>query len=269
MEIDAVRADKLSQLAEARAALAASGKSPRQLGNESRLKVLGWVYCWGYTSSAHIQELLNKTSGGYAQKLLKQGWLASTKTESGTPAVIYTLTESGLQEAERHTSNLLRYPELDPYRINQKLIRHNLLAQEITIQAIRSERISGFETERMFLVDGDKPGAKHPDVVWITKGGLRIGIEVELSAKWARDLDDFVLSIAKALQATTEKPSKYSRFAIVSDSPAIIQRYKQAMAPGARLNIWKKNERSHWTADKAIDVPDWLATKVDFQLLGN
>lgn len=35
--------------------------------------------------------------------------------------------------------------------------------------------------------DGGKLGVKRPDVLWITRGGLRYGIEVELSAKWAMD----------------------------------------------------------------------------------
>src|ERR1019366_8637112 len=40
-----------AQLAAARAALAASGKNPRQLGEESRLRVIGWIYHWGCTSA--------------------------------------------------------------------------------------------------------------------------------------------------------------------------------------------------------------------------
>lgn len=256
-----------SQLEAARAKLAASGKNPLQIGRDSRLKVLNWIYHWGYTSSANIQRLLDKTSGGVAQNLTKKGWLVAIKTKSGIPEVTYTLAENGLAEAERYAPELYRYPEIDPYRINQDLIRHYLLAQKITIDAIKSGRIFDYETERMFAVEGDKPGVKRPDIIWITKTSLRIGVEIELSAKWARDLDEFVHGIKKALQATAEKPAQYSRFIIISDSRAIIERYKKAMSPGATLNIWKKNERKCWAVDRTIVVPDWLITKVDFQLL--
>src|SRR5450759_4899907 len=58
-----------AQLAAARAALAASGKSPRRLGEESRLKVIEWIYRWGYTSATIVQLLIGRTSAGYAQKL--------------------------------------------------------------------------------------------------------------------------------------------------------------------------------------------------------
>jgi len=173
----------------------------------------------------------------------------------------------GLQEAERFAPELYRYPESDPYKVNQKLLRHNLLAQKITVEAIRTGLVSSFETERMFAQDGDKSGVKRPDVVLVTTNNLRIGIEVELSAKWSRDLDDFVLGILRALDTSTHK-SHYSRFTVASDSPAIIDRYKKAMVPGARLNIWVKNQRNHWVVDKTISVPDWLIQKVDFKLIG-
>lgn len=259
--------NKSQQLAAARAALAESGKSSRQIGRESKLKIADWIYRWGYSSSSLVQDLLGKTSGGYAQKLVKQGWLKATKTESGAPAVFYTLSELGLQEAERHASGLYPYTESDPYRINQQLLRHNLLTQKFTVNALTSGAIGGFETERMFIREGDKSGIKHPDVVWITTSGLRIGIEMELSAKWHRDLDQFVYAIAKALQSTEEKPAQFSRFIIVSDSPAIIDRYKKSMQPGATLNIWQKDERKHWIVKKAITVPTWLIEKIDFQLI--
>ncbi len=256
------------QLADARAALAANGKSPRQLGLESRLGVLEWIYRWGYTSSAVIQTLLGKTSGGYAKKLVKQGWLSATKTESGTPAVIYTLTVTGLQEVERRASTLYQYSEIEPGRINQQLVRHNLLAQQSTANLLASSSITSYETERMFLQQGDKPGVKRPDVVWVTPSGLRMGVEIELSAKWGRDLDQFVLAIANALLATKDTPAPYGRFVVISDSPAIIKRYSEAMKSGAKLNVWSKNERKHWVVTRTMIVQNWLLTKVDFQLIG-
>ncbi len=258
-----VSEERRSQLKAARAALAESGASPRKISLESRMTIISWIYLWGYTSSSIIQERLGKSSGGYGNKLAAQGWLTATKTESGIPRFFYTLAEMGLQEAERFAPELYRYPESDPYRVNQKLLRHNLLAQKITVDAIRTGLVSSFETERMFAQDGDKSGVKRPDVVLVTTNNLRIGIEVELSAKWSRDLDEFVLGIVRALETTT-----YSRFTVASDSPAIINRYKKAMAPGARLDIWVKNPRNHWVVDKAISVPDWLILKVDFQLIG-
>lgn len=255
------------QLAAARAVLAATGKSPRLIGIESRQAVLDWIYRWGYTSSTVVQLLLGRTSAGYAQKLARQGWLTSTKTKSGTPISYFTLTELGLHEAERFACALHRYPELDTYKVNQQQIRHYLLAQNITLNGLRAKTVSNYETERMFDQSGDKSRVKRPDIIWQTNTDLHIAVEIELSPKWDRDLDEFVLGITRALNSQENQPSTYNRFAIITDSEAIIERYRAAMLPGASLAIWKKNQRNHWVKDKTVSVPDWLINKIDFQLI--
>lgn len=255
------------QLAKARASLAATGRSPRQIGLESRQTVLDWIYRWGYTSSTVVQSLLGRTSAGYAQKLARQGLLTSTKTKSGTPASYFTLTELGLHEAERFACALHRYPELDNYKVNQQQIRHYLIAQNITLNGLRAKTISNYETERMFDQSGDKSRVKRPDIIWQTNTDLRVAVEVELSPKWDRDLDEFVLGVTRALNSQGNQPSTYNRFAIITDSEAIIERYRAAMQPGASLAIWEKNQRNHWVKDKTVSVPDWLITKIDFQLI--
>ncbi len=255
------------QLAAARAVLSATGKSPRQIGEESRLAVIQWVYHWGYSSATSIQELLERTAAGYAQKLARQGWLQAVNTESGTPKCYFTLSELGLQEAERHAERLLRYPEIDPYRVNQKLIRHDLIAQYATINALNAGLAVDYLTDRMFNQSGNKAGEKIPDVVWVTVSGLHIGVEVELSAKWDRDLDQFVIGVIRALMPQNDKPAKYDRFAIITDSPAIKKRYSDAFQPDADLSIWKKDDRQHWVIDKTIKIPAWVISKVDFRLL--
>lgn len=259
--------NKARQLAAARLALAASGKSPRQIGEESRLQVIHWLYRWGYSSAACIQAMLGRTAGGYAQKLARQGWLVATKTESGSPVCYFTLSERGLQEAERHAHILLPYPEIDPYRVNQQQIHHYLTAQAATINALRNGVIEDYETERMYSQEGDKAGEKRPDFVWKMTSGLRIAGEIELSAKWARHLDEFVLGIARALHFQSGQQARFNRFAIISDSRAILERYSTAMQPNAPLKLWTKNQRNHWMIDKTIAVPAWLIEKVDFQLI--
>lgn len=268
MTEDKNQAEKIGmQLAAARAVLAATGKSPRQIGVESRLAVIQWIYHWGNSSATSIQELLNRTAAGYAQKLARQGWLQAVNTESGTPKCYFTLSEPGLQEAERHAVVLLRYPEIDPYRVNQKLIRHNLIAQHATINALNAGLAVDYLTERMLSQTVNKVGEKIPDVVWITVSGLHIGVEVELSAKWERDLDQFVMGVIRALMAQNDKPAKYDRFVIITDSPAIKKRYSDAFQPNANLSVWKKDDRQHWVIDKTAKVPDWVIGKIDFHLM--
>jgi hypothetical protein len=256
-----------SQLAAARFVIAQSGKNPRQIGRESRLKILKWIYRWGYTSSSIGQLLLNRTSGGYMQKLAKQNWLVATKTKSGVPSSFFTLSQIGLEEAERHSLTLSKYLEIDQFKVEQTKIRHYLIAQESTIRALESGVIVDYKTERMFFNQGDTLGSKRPDIIWVTGSGTRIAVEVELSAKWERVLDDFVLKIIRALKTNSDSKSEFNRFIIISDSAAIIRRYEEAVQPDAEVSAWVKNSRGHWVIEKTYRIPDWLITKVDFQLI--
>ena len=245
-----------------------NGESPHARGDKKRRRVLGWVYRWGYSSAEIIRQVAGQQAKGYASGLVKKGWLVETKTESGLPRYTYTLSETGQQEAERLAENLHRYPEADPYRINQQQIRHYLLAQQATVNALTAGTIIDYQTERMFDEGGDKSGEKRPDVLWLLPTGQQVGVEIELSPKWDRRLNEFVLGIARALQAASiDKPAQYQRFVIVTDSPAISRRYKAAMQPGVELPIWKKNARAHWEVAKVAQVPSWLIDRVDFVLL--
>lgn len=251
---------KTEQLRLAREKLQKSGKNPTEIGKSNLLKILLLIYQWGYTSPTNAQTFLGITRGGYLQRLTEQGWLKKVKTESGNPKFIYTLTESGLAEAERYASFQIRYVEIDPYRINQQLLRHNLLAQEITINALKSGVIDDYQSERMLSIQ-DKPGQKRVDACWL-KATIKIGIEIELSKKWDRKLDEFVSGVINALEN-----NNYSQFIIFSDSPAIISAYSAAMQPSTCYRSWKKNNKGIWQADEVKTVPVWLINKVSFQLI--
>lgn len=257
------------------------GTSPTQRGNENRLKVVDWLYRWGYSTAPVLQKLLNKKATGHAAAMAKSGWLVQTKTRggghNGTPKYFYTLSESGLQLAERTTQipSLHRYPEIDPYRINQDLIRHYILAQTATIKALATGIATDYQTERMIDSGGDQLGVKRPDVVWI-KDKRRTGIEVELSAKWDRKLDQFISGIKDALdQGTKEEPkqSLYQGFMVMTDSPAIAKRYREALTQP--IQQWRKDKLSNkWVTQKddqkkdiKLHPPAWLAKKVVIDLI--
>ena len=118
----------------------------------------------------------------------------------------------------------------------------------------------------MFDAVGDLPGVKRPDVVFLSKSGVCTAVEIELSAKWERHLDQFVLRVAKALSEKDGGPI-YDRFAIATDSPAIKRRYEAAMQPGAELPLWVKTDRGRWEIEKTGKVPNWLLEKIDFVLM--
>jgi len=257
-------------LAEQRAELKAQGKTTRQLGRERIYFALDWVYRWGWSSPSVVDMTTGAARRGLCAKLVKAGLLIETKTAAGKiledlPSKIVTLSEEGLAYIEKHKEEqeLMEYP-LNPYRVNQSLLRHDLLAQRATIKNLLEGKIQSFKTPRE-LSDKSLKGVKQPDVLWVNEAGRRIAAEVELSAKFGRKLDDFVWSIVLSLSQIGDRAPLFDRCIVVSDSDAIIKRYRAAFRPGATVHRWIKNNQSHWKIDKTLNVPEYIQGKMLWQ----
>lgn len=231
--------------------------NPRERGREKMRVALDWIYRWGWASPSTIELTTGGKRSGLTARLVRQKFLKSTRTESGggakgIPMFILTLTRIGLEEVERHREDLIRY-ELDSYRIDQTKLRHDELAQRATINALLAKRIQSFKTPAE-LAAKSEAGVKQPDVLWIDGKGGRTGIEVELSAKWDRKLDQFVLGCLKSLKP--DQANSVDSIALISDSKAIVSRYGKAFKPGQDLPIWGKDSRGNWLVTKTIQVPE-------------
>lgn len=260
---------KPSRTAAARAALASklAGMSPIEAGKLREKKALEWIYRFGWASPSTIEILVGTDRSGLANRLAKNGKVAITKTDSGVttkfvPGRFLTLTRMGLEDVERQREFLLPY-NLDPYRVNQSNLRHDEMAQRVTVQNLQKGNIKGYITEKE-LIEKFAEGIKHPDVVWILPDGTRMSIEIELSAKWERDLDVFVRS---TLQSLVGENPRFDQCSVVTDSPAIMRRYKAAFAPGAKYCVWEKSSDKRWKVAREVVVPDWAAGKVLWKLL--
>lgn len=259
--------DKIQRLAEARQALANSGKTTRELGRERIHLALDWVYRWGWSSPSTIDLLSGAQRRGLSAKLVKSGLMVETKTAAGSivediPAKIVTLSDTGIAEVERFRENLLDY-NTNPYKVNQALLRHDLLAQKATIKNLNSGAIQDFKTPRE-LSEKSERQLKQPDVLWNVSESRTMAVEIELTAKFERKLDDFVLGIILSLKASHEKPARFNSCAIISDSDAILKRYKAAFDPGKKVHAWKKDAQSKWHIDRQYDVPEWVRGKMQW-----
>ncbi len=245
-------------------------QSPHERATQKRNNCTAWLYRWGVSSGP----LLSRVAGvkqSVAGSMEKAGLIIGTRTEAGgitkgTPAIYYTLTRTGLEAAERHATELLRYPEIDRFRVNQKKLRHDFMAQSATIGVLQGGAATGFLTERQLDQSKEKFGLKRPDVVWLLPGGGRIGLEVELSAKWDRRLDEFILAIFQSLRDDRSMQATFDRVAVATDSRAIQERYRGAMSPGKKVARWTQDSRGHWKIVEEIALPSWLLEKVDFVL---
>lgn len=251
-------------LARAAAVVALAGRSPRERGDEKTMLALDWIYRWGWASPSTIEMVGGGGRTGLAVRLVKRKFLRATVTESGgaqkgVPSKILTLTDLGQSEVERFREDLLPYDQ-DPYRIRQSQLRHYQMAQTTTITLLSEGKISGFATERE-LSEKSEANIKQPDILWYYPSGIKVGVEVELTAKWGRDMDTFVRSCLSALST-----NRLDTICIVTDSKAIFKRYQAAFKPEAGLPTWEKVSQK-WAVTGRKQVPDWAREKIFLKLI--
>jgi hypothetical protein len=245
------------------AAAALGDKSSRQVGKEKDLSALFWVYAWGWSSPSVVDFYASPNRRGIAARLVKKGFLSEHVTNSGkikgTPDKVLTLTRDGISEVEAFLTEdqLLNYPSQCEKIIAWNHLRHDLLTQKYTAQALANGTITGYLTPRQTAQKSDKNTKQH-DVIWILKDNKKIGVEVELSAKWDRDLDDFV----RKCIFSASKNGQVNAIGILSHSPAIIERYRSALKIGASYQIWEKNTSGKWYVKQTRTVPEWFSNVI-------
>lgn len=241
--------------------------SAHAMGESHRRRVAIWTYVWGFTTAGLIRILLQKAAYGWTSNAIRRGLLRATNTASGVPRQIITLTDQGQALAEQHLPEHFDYIEREPHKINQATIWHQVQTQRVTIEALNAGEIDAIWTERQDAVRSRR-GEKKPDVVWRLPGNIRAGVEMELSGKWDRRLDDFVSSISVALSPAADgRRPRFDKFIVITDSDAIVKRYTAAFAQGAHVRLWGKNRRGQWEVEHVNEVPDWLHEKIEFRVL--
>ena len=243
--------------------------NPRAQGEINKKTALVWTYNWGLSTASILQLLLRHAGMSWTTGAVKQGWLRKTGMTSRERVRVVTLTEKALAWVEQRSDLLLKYSELDPHRISPVTIWHNLLAQKLTLHAARSGEIRSFMTERV-LAAKSAHGAKQPDVMWLTREGKRIAVEVELTAKWDRRFDEFVGKTIAALSEGEEgQRPRFDRFEILTTSNAIASRYRNAFMPGVSLRVWRETTKGASTLSHLTEVPDWVHQKVSFRMISD
>lgn len=246
------------------------GCSPQKRQAEKQRAATTWIYEHGASSAEIIRQVVGQKARGYAAKMVKDGLLVETPTESGgvvrgIPKFFYTLSRDGLAEAERHAKVPMAYPEIQPSRVKQRLLKHNLIAQQITWDLYKTPIYNTYCSDRRLAVKMANK-VKRPDAIVYCLDDSKTGIEIELTSKWAQDLDEFILGIISLLEEQDES-IKIDHFRILSDSPAILDNYKAAMKPGMPLNLWNKDSRGRWESKRFMPVPQFLSERVFFHLL--
>jgi hypothetical protein len=104
-------------------------------------------------------------------------------------------------------------------------------------------------------------GQKQFNLIITTANDQKIGVEIELSAKWERDLDVFVFGCIQSI-----KNKKVDKILIISDSKAILKRYKAALEPDATYKKWSKQNNT-WVVESEYAVGVEVENKILFELV--
>lgn len=245
--------------------------SPNEIRQQNLRTVLEWLYRWGFSTAEIISDLLGRANRSHARRLEKEGFIRSASIK-GSPTY-FVLTERGLAEATHHSRFLLEYREIDPYKVHLPNLHHDLTTQKLTVSKLHSGWANKFLTQRMYDFNGEDSLKKIPDVIFIHEAlntenqNIKelYGVEVELTPKWNYKLDQFVTDILDDIQF-----QRINGYIVISDSRAILDRYKEAFRPGNKVKIWKNSEKGKISdTGETYIVPNWVPNYVAFREIGS
>lgn len=236
-----------------------AGRNPRERGREKRRQVLEWLYRWHKTSGPLVQRLLGTTQRDYLSRLEKQGLVLSVAAPGLPIGKVWMLTRDGVALAVELTGQLFDY-DTSPASIDYKDLRHDLVVQKVVQDypqwiALPDRPLREIIPER--LLGADRAGHKRPDalIVFGQEGGYpeAHAIEVELTPKKGRELDQALLAAAQMLKREEVCAVEY-----FSQSQALLDSYRAVLEQP--LNVWAKNERSKkWEASRRVELPPYMA----------
>ena len=243
---------------------ALGSQSPRARGAEKEQRSLRWIYRWGWSTPSIIDEVADHSAGGYARRLASKGLVQIQETGSGGaknhPARVVGLTRAGRAQVESSIENpndLRDYHGLRRVRWQQLL--HDAMVQSAVLRAIQSGRFSDYLTPHE-IAEKQTLGRKEPDAVLTEKeSGYTYAVELELSAKTGRRLDEFVHGLSVLLHPES---GDYDHAIIGTTSPAISARYRARFREGEKMPIWKRDERGRPYLAATDVMPAWIEKKI-------
>lgn len=213
----------------------ARGIPPRALGEEGTRRALLWTLRWGFASPGLIDYLtLDPGRRGKAARLVERGFLEEHEYKSGfpdTPRKVLTITEKGIEEFYRLCPDSKIEHEKKAIRWNQ--LRHDYIVQCIVADQYLNKNakyISGPELAEKYQ------SGKLPDA--ILNG---VSIELELTPKKPRELDQFVITVEELYEKCI-----ITGLEIYTPVKAIANRYIEILKVGRAVDKWKRNSDRLW-----------------------
>jgi hypothetical protein len=139
---------------------------------------------------------------------------------------------------------------------------HDAIIQRST--ALKDD-LTEFRTPKE-IADKSTKGVKQADAIWILKTGLRIGVELELTAKKSgREFDQTILALLHSVNPNGNAHS-LDMIAIIGPQ-GILNNYKKQLTPGNHFNLWERDQSRRWIeSGETREVPSWANSRFAFSL---
>ena len=237
-----------------------------EIGRLRLYAALDWTLRWQLTTAAMIADLLGSSDRRHYRWLVsweRQGLIRRTPTQSPIAREIITLTPLGVSSlqaalASIEPDELLPRYQHDVSRLNLNHLTHSLAAQMAVLLLVRSGKIDRYASEQE-LTKASKKGVKQPDALLGNDQGLRVALEVELSPKSPRLLDQ---AIAANLALIERK--EVSGIWYVSHVPAILAAVQRVLDTG-RVQRWQRDNQYKWSRRGHIKVPPHARRRFSFR----
>ena len=246
--------------------LLAGSNTNRELGRIRLYSALDWTFRWQLTTAALIADLLGSTDRRHYRWLTsweRQGLIRRTPTLSPIAREIVTLTPLGVSTlqaalASVEPDELLPRYQHDVSRLNLTHLTHSLATQIAVLLLVTAGKVDRYATEQE-LAKASKRGVKQPDALLGNGQGVRVALEVELSPKSPRLLDQ---AIAANLRLIDRK--QVSGIWYVSHVPAILTAVQRVLDAG-RVRRWERDNQYKWSRRGYIEIPPHTHRRFNFR----
>lgn len=222
--------------------------------NETR--IIAWIYNWGFSIPGVLRVMLGlKAKVSTLRVLFNQQKVTRADTFLRFPPFAYYLTPQGVSIAEARLEKNVNYQEGSKDRVVTPHFFHDLVAQALTLVALRRGVAVDYSTPRMMGFAG-KEDTKIPDAIWQTANDLHVAIEVETEQKWDKKLDNFMAKTIESIES-----GEIYECLIVSPSRATVRNYLKAL-DRVEIPLWSKKSGGVWRLERNVIVRDEVRSRL-------
>ncbi|WP_163935933.1 hypothetical protein [Paraferrimonas sp. SM1919] len=178
-----------------------SSTSTHQRHQAKVLSLLDWIYRFGFTSTAVLEDLW-ELDRSVINRLLRRYCKEEVIEEMATFACrdkrIFLLKPKGIRMLEAFHNESLKY-KVKRSTINFKTITHDLMVQSIVATGVNSGRYAFFYTESE--QDKDAMGNRRRFDALVFDGSQMLGVEVEASSKTIPSRKDILKRYQQAIES--------------------------------------------------------------------